>query len=124
MTIQPTQALEEAVAAEGSGVAVEPSETPARRLFAEIIDPQRVRALRKGLEYLKTSHAVPWNDLYIATTVAGQTYRGILVGRADPDFMMRVAADPNDWIAIGAADDLPEDVLSGDELTITARSWR
>lgn len=97
---------------------------PARRLFTEISDPDRVAALRKALDFLKSSRAVSWNDLYIATTVAGQEYSGVLVGETSTDFMIRVHGDPQDWIAIGSVDDLPADREKGSELTITVSKFR
>lgn len=96
---------------------------PMRRLLLEIIDPERVRALRKALDFLKRSQSVPWNDLYVATTVAGQVYRGILVGRSAPDFMMRAEGADNEWIAVGHADDIPEDAVSGEPLSFISRRW-
>jgi cell filamentation protein len=94
-----------------------------RRLLLEIIDPDRVRALRRALDFLKKSRSVPWNDLYVATTVAGQTYSGVLVGRAPPDFMMRAKGDGQEWIAIGSIDDIQEDAASGDTISFTGRRW-
>lgn len=95
----------------------------AKRLFREISDPRRVKALRKALAFLKTSTSVPWNDLYVATTTAGQAYAGVFVGLANEDFMMRVSEDPQDWIAIGDTEDLPEELSPGDELSISARRF-
>lgn len=91
---------------------------PARRLFTEISDSVRVASLRKALHFLKSHGSVPWNDLYIATTVAGQEYAGVLVGRADRDFMMKVHDGAQDWIAIGSSDDLSDGIASGDDLTV------
>ncbi|EKS34481.1 Fic/DOC family protein [Afipia broomeae] len=95
----------------------------AKRLFKEISDPRRVRALRKALNFLKKSNSVPWNDLYIATTTAGQAYAGVLVGMAGNDYMMRVSGDPQDWIAVGEIDDLPENSSGGDDLILTAKRF-
>nr|WP_249808561.1 Fic family protein [Bradyrhizobium sp. 48] len=95
----------------------------AKRLFLEISDPRRVMALRKALTFLKTSTAVPWNDLYIATTTAGQAYAGVLVGMASEDYMMRVSEAPQDWIAIGDIGDLPENLSAGDNLSVTAKRF-
>ena len=66
----------------------------AKRLLREISDTRRVDALRKALKFLKESNSVPWNDLYIATTTAGQRYAGVLVGTAGDDYMMRVSEYP------------------------------
>jgi cell filamentation protein len=101
---------------------------PMKRLLVEISDPDRVRALRKAIGFLKTSGTVPWNNLYIATTQKGQTYKGKLVGAAEPDFMMRVRASivgnkKDDWIAIGQKSDLPDGVSSGDEINIKPKFW-
>jgi cell filamentation protein, protein adenylyltransferase len=95
----------------------------AKRLFREISDPRRVKALRKALKFLKSSNSVPWNDLYVATTTVGQAYAGVLVGIADNDYMMRVSGNPQDWIAIGDVDDLPENSSRGDSLTVTAKRF-
>jgi hypothetical protein len=75
-----------------------------------------VEALRKALKFLKETNSVPWNDLYIATTTAGQSYAGVLVGIAADDYMMRVSGDPQEWIALGDIDDLPENASGGDDL--------
>lgn len=96
---------------------------PARRLFAEIVDPERVAALRKALNFLKTSRTVPWNDLYVATTVAGQEYSGIFAGRGGSDFMLRVEGEVQEWIVVGSTDDLPDDLATGDDLTVTASKF-
>jgi len=49
--------------------------------------------------------------------------RFTLVGRAPPDFLMRVAGEPGDWLAVGSDADLPTGAASGDEITITGRRW-
>lgn len=94
-----------------------------KSLLREISDTRRVDALRKALKFLKESNSVPWNDLYIATTTAGQRYAGVLVGTAGDDYMMRVSEDLQEWIAIGDVDDLPEDLHKGDEFTVTAKRF-
>lgn len=97
---------------------------PMQRLLLEISDLDQVRALRKGLDFLRSSGKVPWNDLYVSTTRRGQRYRGKLVGVAAPDFMMRVSDDKrDDWIAIGQKADLPENASSGDEIDIKPKFW-
>lgn len=93
------------------------------RLFGEISSPRRVGALRKGLGFLQRESDLAWNDLYIATTTAGQSYSGRLVGRAGPDFMMRVENAPETWVAIGDADDLPDEISSGEEFALKPRNW-
>lgn len=96
-----------------------------RRMFDEILDPRQVEAMRKALGFLERSGAVPWNDLYIATTRAGQEYDGTLVGRAGPDFMLRAVApqggEPR--ILIGDAADLPATAASGDRVRLHATQF-
>ncbi len=92
-----------------------------RRMFDEILDPRQVDAMRKALGFLERSGAVPWNDLYIATTRAGQEYDGTLVGRAGADFMLRAAAQAGGpHILIGDAADLPPAAASGDRMRLRA----
>ena len=47
----------------------------------------------------------------------------MLVGIADNDYMMRVSGNPQDWIAIGDVDDLPENSSGGDDLILTAKRF-
>ena len=98
-------------------------DTPMVRLFQEISDDRRVGVLRNGLDFLRSSAAVRWNDLYIATTTAGQTYAGRLVGIAGSDFMMRVENEVQSWIAIGDKRDVPERTAPGDTLEIKTKFW-
>jgi hypothetical protein len=55
----------------------------------------------------------PWNDLHISTTIAGQDYEGVLVGRAGIDFMLRAAHGSDTRIVIGHASGLPATAKSG-----------
>lgn len=90
------------------------------RLFDEITDATRVRALKRALDYLRKS-SVAWNDLYIATTVTGQVYHGTLVARdpgASGDFLLRVD-DPETRLFIGASDDLDDETEPGDDTELT-----
>ena len=92
-----------------------------RRMFDEILDRRQVDAMRKALGFLERSGAVPWNDLYIATTRAGQEYDGTLVGRAGADFMLRASAKAGEpRILIGDAVDLPPATASGDRVRLRA----
>ena len=95
-----------------------------RRMFDEILDPRQVEAMRKALGFLQASGAVRWNDLYIATTRAGQTYDGTLAGRAGTDFMLRASAQAGaPRILIGDAADLPPAAASGDRVRLTASQF-
>ena len=94
---------------------------PMERLFHDICDPERTDALRAVLRALRsTSGLATWNDLYIATTVAGRDYSGLFVGEAQGKFMMRVSEGGEDWIAIGDRSDLPGDVASGQQVSFRA----
>lgn len=89
------------------------------RLLEEATDPRRTQAMNTALGFLRKSFPA-WNDTYIATTTAGQSYNGVLVGPTKTDFMMRVGAQPTDWIAVGDAADLPHGAVSGQSITLTA----
>jgi cell filamentation protein len=93
------------------------------RMFGEVSNERRVGALRKGLRFLQQANDFAWNDLYIATTTAGQSYSGRLVGRAGSDFMMRVEGGPETWVAIGDAEDLSNEISSGDDFEVKPRNW-
>jgi hypothetical protein len=58
-----------------------------------------------------------WNDTYIATTVAGETYSGRLVGRDGESFMMR--SDDN-RILIGRAADIDNSIRTGERFSFCA----
>lgn len=88
------------------------------RLFQEILDADRIKPLRRAIEFLDANR-FPWNVNYLATTTAGQTYAGKLAGRDGDRFMM---LDGNKRIVIGHARDLPADAKSGSEIRFTA-TW-
>ena len=99
------------------------------RLLDEAAEPRRVEALARLLRALRDNGVGSWNDLYVATTVAGQTYAGAMGGRAGDDFFVRVpgaagAAGPGarrgDWIAVGDARDAPAHALPGEPVRFTA----
>ena len=93
------------------------------RLMDDVTDPRRNTALRTALDALRQHGAGSWNDLYIATAQAGQTYDGVLVGRAGPHFMMRVDEPARSWVAIGGADDLPATAKDGQPITVVATQF-
>ena len=90
-----------------------------RHMFDEILDPRQVNAMRKALDFLRDS-TVPWNDLYISTTRAGQDYEGVLVGRAGADFMLRVRHGDDTRLVVGDASDLAADADSGSSVRFRA----
>jgi cell filamentation protein len=88
------------------------------RLLHEITDVDRVKPLRRAISFLD-ANGFKWNDIYIATTTARQTYGGRLVGRHRDAFMMRTATDQ---IVIGNQSDIPPEASTGDQLSFTA-NW-
>ncbi len=83
------------------------------RLFQEITDPERVRPLRRAIEFL-AANRFPWNTTYIATATPGQRYAGKLVGRDGAAFMMRTDSDQ---IIIGQQADIPADIRSSEHFS-------
>jgi cell filamentation protein len=93
-----------------------------KRLFQEMAISDRRLAIRRLIGFLKREKFA-WNDVYIATTVAGQTYSGILAGVAEPDFILRVADGHHDWIAAGHTDDLATDHDVGEPVDFVASRY-
>jgi len=87
------------------------------RLFQEITDSERIRPLRRAIEFL-AANRFPWNTTYLATATPGQAYVGKLVGRDGTAFMMRTDSDQ---IIIGQQADIPADIRSGEHVSFTAR---
>lgn len=97
------------------------------RLLDGAAEPRRVEALTRLLRTLRDNRVASWNDLYVATTVAGQTYAGTMGGRAGSDFFVRVLEDGRgggarrgDWIAVGDARDAPAHALPGESVRFAA----
>ena len=86
------------------------------RLFEEIIDTERIQPLRRGIMFLNRE-SFNWKDTYIATTVAGETYSGRLVGRDGESFMMR--SDDN-RILICRAADIDNSIRTGEHFSFRA----
>jgi cell filamentation protein len=95
---------------------------PMKGLFREIMDPDRVRALRQAVRFLSGTK-LAWNDLYLATTAAGARYRGVLVRRMAPDFLMRVRSERGDWLVVGKEEDLPPEAVPSQDIEICPRKW-
>jgi hypothetical protein len=85
------------------------------RLFEEIIDTERIQPLRRGIMFLNRE-SFNWNDTYTATTVAGETYSGRLVGRDGESFMMR----SDDRILIGRSADIDNSIRTGEHFSFRA----
>jgi len=86
------------------------------RLFEEIIDTARAQPLRRAIMFLSREN-FNWNDIYIATTVAGENYSGRLVGRDGESFMMR--SDDN-RILIGRGADISNSIQTGEHFSFRA----
>lgn len=88
------------------------------RFIAEAVDPQRVKAMREALKHLtevKDREFVA--SLYIAATVPGEKYKGVLYGQNGRDFTMRT----NDsTLIVGHAVDLPRGVQGAQSIELTA----
>ena len=87
------------------------------RLFQEITDSERVRPLRRAIEFLEANR-FPWNTAYLATATPGQAYAGKFVGRDGAAFMMRTDSDQ---IIIGQQADIPAEIRIGEHLSFRAR---
>jgi cell filamentation protein len=73
-----------------------------RRLFGDIIDPERAAALHRAIGFLE-EQGFPWNDHYIATVEPGYRIELTLAGIAGAHFMARTRSE----ILIGKTADLP-----------------
>jgi hypothetical protein len=78
------------------------------RMFEEITDAARVQSLRRAIAFL-SREKFNWNQTYIATTTAGESYTGKLAGRDGEAFMMR---SDDDRILIGRATDIDPAAVS------------
>ena len=86
------------------------------RMFEEITDIDRIQPLRRAIAFL-SRESFSWNDTYIATTTAAESYSGKLVGRDGEAFMMR--SDDN-RILIGRAVDIDPAARSGERIAFCA----
>lgn len=93
------------------------------RLLDDVTDLRRMNALRTALNAIRQHGTGDWNNLYVATTQAGQSYDGVLVGQAGQDFMMRAKGREGDWVAIGDARDLPATARSGEAVSVAATQF-
>src|ERR1035437_2023724 len=82
------------------------------RMFEEITDADRIQPLRRAIAFL-SREKFNWNDTYIATTTAAESYSGELVARDGEAFMMR--SDDN-RILIGRAVDIDPAARSGERI--------
>ena len=91
-----------------------------RRLFTDILDPERYRALRAAVDFLEKAdkRRFDWNKAYLAFTMPGQHYAGVLVGRQGDAFLMRDAIRGH--VVVGRQSDIPENLRSGERLAFTA----
>jgi cell filamentation protein len=87
------------------------------RLFLEITDASRVAGLREAIRFFEAK-GYPWNDRYLATTQAGRSYAGKVVGRADTHFMMH----DGEQIFVAQLSDVLSVPASGESVAFMARS--
>ncbi|NHN86093.1 hypothetical protein GOB93_15800 [Acetobacter musti] len=93
---------------------------PAIRMFDELLDSTRHKALVKATRFLEKAFRddsdFSWNERYIATTTPGQAYDGKFAGRSGDNFMM----GSGDRVYIGNLADLgshADGLRSGDQVS-------
>ncbi len=77
--------------------------SPMQRLIEEISDPQKTTVLGDAIAFLE-SHDINWNQRYLATTIVGLEYEGILVSHSAKHFILMTTEQQ---IIIGFRSDLP-----------------
>jgi cell filamentation protein len=87
------------------------------RMFEEIADISRIQPVRRAIAFL-SREKFNWNDTYIATTTAGESYAGKLVGRDGDAFMMR--SDDN-RIFVGRRGDIDQAIRIGERIAFRAQ---
>jgi cell filamentation protein len=88
------------------------------RMFEEITNDGRIEPLRRAIAFL-SREKFNWNDAYIATATAGESYSGKLVGRDGDAFMMRSV---DHRIIIGRTADIDPAIQSGGRIAFRATS--
>jgi cell filamentation protein len=96
-----------------------------RRVFEEVLDKGRHEPLHQAISFLEQHGKTinfDWNNIYLTSATAGQTYSGRLVGSTGQNFMMRERSIRNssESIVIGNSDELPTRLRSGDSFSYTA----
>jgi cell filamentation protein len=96
---------------------------PIRRMFDELLNPERHLALVTAIRFLAAASGegggFSWNDRYIATTTPEQEYNGIFVGAGGQNFLLAAG----DQIYIGNLEDLPASgmgLVPGAQITFRA----
>ena len=88
------------------------------RFIAEAADPDRVRAMRHALDHLSEVKGKDYvAGTYIASTVPGQPYSGVLYGKTDKDFILRT---DDRKLVVGHAVDIPAQAKGAEHLQFTA----
>ena len=95
-----------------------------RRMFEELLDPERRQALVTATRFLETARSAnssfDWNERYVATTTPGQRYSGSFVGADGRNFMLGLGSN----IFVGMTADLPSKgsgLKPGDTISFEAR---
>ena len=86
------------------------------RMFEEITGVDRIQPLRRAIAFLSREN-FNWNDTYIATTTAGESYAGMLVGRDGDAFLMR---SDDDRIFVGRVVHIDLEARSGERIVFRA----
>jgi cell filamentation protein, protein adenylyltransferase len=90
--------------------------TMMERLTDEISDTERIQALAKLISHFE-KHAFGWNDYYLATTTAGQSYTGTFAGSDGTDFFFY---DTDNRILVGKTTDLTNIPEPGGPIAFTS----
>jgi len=103
---------------EASIAGIQGDDVPMTRLLDDAADPQKTLQLRRVIDFLEQHRNVlDWNNVYLATTVPGQTYSGSLVSRGGNDFLFR---EDRNQVLVGHRADVPLHINGGDHFTFTA----
>lgn len=89
---------------------------PAKRLFTEIINPQRVKALEKVINFLEKND-IDFNDWYISTSVKDHHYVGNYAGTDGENIMINVKENGQNKLIIGCLKDIDIKTQEGDEIS-------
>ena len=90
--------------------------TMMERLLDEISDTERIQPLAKVIAHLEKGR-FNWNDVYLATTIAGRTYVGTFAGSDAANFFFR---DEENRVLVGKLSDLKQATESGEKIRFTA----
>lgn len=90
-----------------------------RRLFAEIVDPDRARFLERGLDTLQARYGDQVDRLYLTTATPGREYAGQLHLKAGEHVILRDSGE----IVVGQSRDLPRGAQPGAHVEMKASTF-